>query len=143
MSNQELRLEVSVEDGKYTVIMESDGRLHALRYGEPWRELSGDKFVYCLAAELDQSRNEVADLKAKLAKAEENAAMNADHAANYLALRNGSTESNFVIKDLALRGFQNVAGVRLDALCQKLRATSQEDAESNTENGDPFSPAPN
>lgn len=38
---------ISVEDGKYTVVFDG-GKLSALRYGEPWRDLSGDKLVYAL-----------------------------------------------------------------------------------------------
>ena len=49
----EQRLNVSVENGKYTVIMEADGRLHALRYGGPWQDLCGNTLVYFLAAELE------------------------------------------------------------------------------------------
>lgn len=49
---------VSVEDGKYTVVMQSDGGLRALRYGEPWRDLTGDKFIYCLATELRDARQD-------------------------------------------------------------------------------------
>lgn len=60
--SSEQRLNVSVEDGKYTVIMEANGHLHALRYGQPWQELSGNKLVYCLAAELEEARIRLAEL---------------------------------------------------------------------------------
>lgn len=53
----EQHLNVSVDNGKYTVIMEANGRMHALRYGEPWQDLSGNKLVYCLAAEVEALRN--------------------------------------------------------------------------------------
>lgn len=57
-------LNVSVFDGKYTVIQEADGRLHALRYGEPWkRDLVGDKLVLCLAQELAEAREDLTDAK--------------------------------------------------------------------------------
>lgn len=39
--------QITVEDGKYTVIFDN-GQLHALRYGERWRDLSGDKLIYAL-----------------------------------------------------------------------------------------------
>jgi hypothetical protein len=42
-------LNVSIENGKYTVIQEATGRLHALRYGEPWRDCVGDNVIFHLA----------------------------------------------------------------------------------------------
>jgi len=50
-------LEISMEDGKYSVFQESDGRLHALRHGEPWaRDIVGDKLVLALAQEVARLR---------------------------------------------------------------------------------------
>lgn len=37
-------------DGKYTVI-NNNGNLSALRYGEPWRDLTGDNLVYWMLVE--------------------------------------------------------------------------------------------
>ena len=35
------------DNGKYTVIFdESTGAMYALRYGEYWKDLSGDKLIY-------------------------------------------------------------------------------------------------
>jgi hypothetical protein len=49
---------VSVNDGKYTVVLE-DGNMHALRYGEPWgRDLAGDNLV-----ELAEARAKVIEAK--------------------------------------------------------------------------------
>ena len=42
-------MKIELENGKYTYVCYDDGRQHALRYGEEWRDLVGDKFVYCLA----------------------------------------------------------------------------------------------
>lgn len=33
------------EDGKYTLVLSEDGHVTALRYGQPWREFIGDKFI--------------------------------------------------------------------------------------------------
>jgi len=49
-------LEVSIDGGKYKVIQESDGRLHALRYGEEWRDLVGDGLVCSMAYEIANLR---------------------------------------------------------------------------------------
>ena len=57
---------VSVNDGKYTVVLE-DGNLHALRYGEPWgRDLAGDNLVYWLAVELAEARAQIDTLSKDL-----------------------------------------------------------------------------
>lgn len=53
-------LRVSVEKNKYTIVVSNDGNLRALRYGEPWQDLTGNKMVYCLATELYQARWELA-----------------------------------------------------------------------------------
>ena len=60
--SSEQRLNVSVEDGKYTVIMEADCRMHALRYGEPWQDLTGNNLVYGLAAEVEALRARLAEI---------------------------------------------------------------------------------
>ena len=55
--------QVSVNDGKYTIVIGDNGNMHALRYGEPWgRDLAGDNLVYWLAVELDMARRELASL---------------------------------------------------------------------------------
>ena len=61
----EQRLNVSVDNGKYTVIMEADGRLHALRHGEPWQDLTGNNLVYFLAAELEATRKALSEVVSK------------------------------------------------------------------------------
>lgn len=55
-------LNVKTSDGKYTVIQEDDGRLHVLRHGEEWRDCSGDKLIYILAADLESARQAYAQL---------------------------------------------------------------------------------
>lgn len=64
--NKDSMLSVSVNDGKYTVVLEADGKLHALRYGEVWRDLVGDNLVYSLAYELDEERSKNAQLEAEI-----------------------------------------------------------------------------
>lgn len=36
--------------GKYTYRTDDTGRAEALRYGEPWRDLTGDRFISALAS---------------------------------------------------------------------------------------------
>ena len=43
--------QMSFENGKYTVINDN-GNLTALRYGEPWRsDIAGDNLIYCMLVE--------------------------------------------------------------------------------------------
>lgn len=61
-------MRVELEDGKYTYICHEDGTAEALRYGASWkRDLSGDKFVYCMAAEIVSLRQQLTDAKAAIA----------------------------------------------------------------------------
>lgn len=44
----------SVADGKYTIIFhQATGKFECLRYGEPWRELTGDGMVLAMLQEID------------------------------------------------------------------------------------------
>ena len=49
-----LRVEV---DEKYTVIQDENGKLYALRYGEPWRDLVGDNLILRMAQQLAEFKN--------------------------------------------------------------------------------------
>ena len=55
-------LEITVGDGKYTVVQTTDGRVVARRNGEPWRDITGDKLLLCLAQELEAARAEIRSL---------------------------------------------------------------------------------
>ena len=59
----EHRLEVSVLDGKYTIILPQDGGLHALRYGEKWRDLCGDGMVLALAQRIEELEETLLEIK--------------------------------------------------------------------------------
>lgn len=43
-------------DGKYIVCHTNGANLRALRYGEPWRSLVGDKLVFALTSEVEELR---------------------------------------------------------------------------------------
>lgn len=53
---------LEVADGKYTIVGIEDGKLHALRHGEPWRDLVGDKLVLSLAQELLEAREALREM---------------------------------------------------------------------------------
>lgn len=48
---------VTVYDGKYTVEWGNGVPLRALRYGEPWRDCTGDGLILALAQEIDELRS--------------------------------------------------------------------------------------
>lgn len=59
-------MRVDVSNGKYTVVLPEPpetGGLHALRYGQPWRDLCGDKLVLSLASELEDARKKIEKLE--------------------------------------------------------------------------------
>ena len=49
-------MKVSTDDGKYTVIQDSTGGMRALRYGEEWRDCTGDGMILTLAQDLQDAR---------------------------------------------------------------------------------------
>ena len=54
-------MRVDIESGKYTYIFE-DGRARLLRYGDPTsRDVVGDKLIYCMAAEISELRQQLAE----------------------------------------------------------------------------------
>ena len=60
-------IKVKVDDDKYTVFLPTEPQDHrnfrALRYGEEWRDLTGDNLIYNLAYELNEARAENARLR--------------------------------------------------------------------------------
>lgn len=58
-------MKIDLDDGKYTYVMDN-GKQYALRYGEPWRDLCGDKFVYAMACMIQGLEDEVQSLRKEL-----------------------------------------------------------------------------
>jgi hypothetical protein len=56
---QDTLLNVSTNDGKYTIIQHKDGSVEALRYGEKWRDCTGDKLILTLAQDLQAMKETV------------------------------------------------------------------------------------
>jgi hypothetical protein len=46
-----------IDVSEYSVVIEDNGRMTALRYGDPWRDCTGDGLVLALALALDRIRN--------------------------------------------------------------------------------------
>ena len=54
-------MRVSVDGGKYTYVI-TETNAHVLRYGELWKDATGDKFTYSMAAEIESLREQVEEL---------------------------------------------------------------------------------
>lgn len=65
-------------DGKYTVIFHDSGKSKALRYGEEWRDLTGDGLVLAMLQDYDDLKEQyefqtrqVADLQTQISELRE------------------------------------------------------------------------
>lgn len=56
-------LEVTVGDGKYTIVFGKNGSLKALRYGKEWQDLTGNGMVLALAQEIQNLKDQINLLK--------------------------------------------------------------------------------
>ena len=54
---------ISICDGKYTVIQAPTGTTRVLRYGEEWRDVTGDNVIGGLAWELQEARERIKRLE--------------------------------------------------------------------------------
>ena len=54
-----MRLKLTTEDGKYTIIQDESGIVSILRYGEKWRENIHDNVILALAYELHELREAI------------------------------------------------------------------------------------
>lgn len=65
---EKVRRMIELDDGKYTVINDLDvgGGFKALRHGEEWQNLAGDKLILALFHELEKAKNALADVCVQL-----------------------------------------------------------------------------
>lgn len=54
---------VSICDGKYTIIQDASGRTKLLRYGEPWRWVTGDNVILGAAYEIEKLQERIKQLE--------------------------------------------------------------------------------
>jgi hypothetical protein len=54
---------INIDNEKYTVVVSETGVLKVLRYGEEWRDCTGDKFILSMTLELEALRKEIERLK--------------------------------------------------------------------------------
>ena len=47
-------IKVSICDSKYTIIQDASGRTNVLRYGESWRDVTGDNVILGAAYEIEK-----------------------------------------------------------------------------------------
>jgi hypothetical protein len=65
-------MKVDIDNGHYTVAFdEQAGRLSALRYGQEWRDCTGDNLLLLMAMEVDRLRDQVMDLRGHVHRLEE------------------------------------------------------------------------
>lgn len=62
---------VDLEDGKYRIIVHVNGSLNCFRYGEEWRNLTGDKMVLALVHEIRRLREQCAAIQSARPTSEE------------------------------------------------------------------------
>ena len=57
---------VSICDGKYIIIQAPTGTTRVLRYGEEWRDVTGDNVIGGLAWELQEARDRIKRLEREI-----------------------------------------------------------------------------
>jgi len=53
---------VTVDDGKYTVVLPEKGGMYALRHGEAWRDCCGDGLILALVQRIDELENKLSTI---------------------------------------------------------------------------------
>lgn len=61
-------MRIELNEGKYTYVFHESGGQEALRYGEPWRSLTGDNLVYWMACRIVELEEQVQIYAEKLRK---------------------------------------------------------------------------
>jgi len=57
---------ISLENGKYIIVLtEKTCTFHALRYGQPWRDLTGDNLILSLFHKVEELKEELQKLSTK------------------------------------------------------------------------------
>ena len=56
-------VKVNICDGKYTIIQDASGRTNVLRYGESWRDATGDNVVLGAAYEIEKLQERIKQLE--------------------------------------------------------------------------------
>lgn len=62
---------ITIDGGKYTLVNELDegGRMQALRYGEEWRDLTGDGLALAMYHEIERLQAEISEADSLLSDA--------------------------------------------------------------------------
>lgn len=58
--------DIKLEHGKYRVIFDSYSGFRALRYGEPWRDLTGDNLIMTMAFRIEELENKLKEISNNL-----------------------------------------------------------------------------
>lgn len=49
---------LDIAEGKYTLLFDK-GEMKALRYGEPWRDITGDNLIYWMWVEIETLKDKI------------------------------------------------------------------------------------
>lgn len=49
---------IDIAEGKYTLLFDK-GEMQALRYGEPWRDITGDNLIYWMWVEIETLKDKI------------------------------------------------------------------------------------
>lgn len=71
MSDKKIGFKLELDDGKYTYIRYEQGGQEALRYGDPWRELTGDNLILFLGFKVEELLERNTKLERELNEAKE------------------------------------------------------------------------
>lgn len=66
-----MQITISLDGGKYTYL-NTMGKQSALRYNEPWKDLTGDKFVFAMACKIETLQRKGVNLIKALQTIEDN-----------------------------------------------------------------------
>lgn len=84
---------IELEGGKYTVIHDNGLDFHALRYGERWRDLTGDGLVLAMAQEIEDLHDALLQATQERNAASRNASAFEDMAGR-LQIANGKLQAH-------------------------------------------------
>lgn len=56
------------DDGKYTLIRRERVVMEALRYGSPWRDLTGDNLIFAMSYVIEEAQAELTELRAEVSR---------------------------------------------------------------------------
>lgn len=108
MNNPKGITQIDLCDGKYSIAkIDGAGALSAFRYGEPWRDLTGDKFVGALFDEIVALREQLAKPRCEAVEPAPKPASNSPVAVQFVVTFNVKDQGQFepsTVRDALIDG---------------------------------------